>query len=52
MLIIKLFCSGGMSSSILCERMRNEAKKRCLDCFIEAYPCFMMERLLIRNPNN
>ena len=46
MLVIKLFCGGGMSSSILAERMREIAKKRGLDCYIEAYPTFMMERLL------
>ena len=35
---IKLFCSAGMSTSMLVTKMRDAAKKRDLEVEIEAYP--------------
>lgn len=37
MIKIKLFCSAGMSTSMLVNKMREEAKKRNIEVFIEAY---------------
>jgi len=41
---IKLFCSAGMSTSLLVKKMQEAAQKRGLDCFIEAYPEGELER--------
>lgn len=35
---IKLFCSAGMSTSLLVSKMQEAAKKRGLDVIIAAYP--------------
>ena len=35
---IKLFCSAGMSTSMLVTKMQEAAKKRGLECEIAAYP--------------
>jgi len=35
---IKLFCSAGMSTSMMVKKMEVEAKKRGLECEIAAYP--------------
>ena len=35
---IKLFCSAGMSTSLLVNKMREAAKKRGLEAEIDAYP--------------
>jgi PTS system cellobiose-specific IIB component len=34
---IALFCSGGMSTSLLVKKMEEAAKKKQYDCVIEAY---------------
>ena len=38
MLKIKLFCSAGMSTSLLVNKMKEEAAKRGLEADINAYP--------------
>ena len=38
MLKIKLFCSAGMSTSMLVKKMQESAQKRGLDAEIDAYP--------------
>ena len=35
---IKLFCSAGMSTSMLVQRMQKAAEEQGLDIFIQAYP--------------
>lgn len=37
MIKIKLFCSAGMSTSMLVNKMKDEAEKRGIEVFIEAY---------------
>lgn len=46
MITIRLFCSGGCSTSILMKRMEEAANKRGLDVNINALPIFSMERCL------
>jgi PTS system cellobiose-specific IIB component len=38
MIVIKLFCNAGMSTSLLVYKMQESAKERNLDVAIKAYP--------------
>lgn len=38
MIVIKLFCQAGMSTSLLVYKMNQSAKERGIDCQIKAYP--------------
>lgn len=38
MIVIKLFCQAGMSTSLLVHNMIQSAKERGIDCHIKAYP--------------
>lgn len=38
MIVIKLFCQAGMSTSLLVHKMNQTAKERGIDCQIKAYP--------------
>ena len=44
MIIIRLFCAGGFSTSILVTRMQEEAQKRNINVDLKAYPESFMER--------
>ncbi|MBC8589040.1 PTS sugar transporter subunit IIB [Paratissierella segnis] len=43
---IALFCSAGMSTSLLVTKMQEAAKKKGLDVSIEAFPEVKMEKLI------
>lgn len=38
MIVIKLFCQAGMSTSLLVYKMNQSAKERGIECQIKAYP--------------
>lgn len=38
MIVIKLFCNAGMSTSLLVHKMNLSAKERGIECSIKAYP--------------
>ena len=40
-----MFCAGGLSSSLLMTKMREAAKKRDLECTIDAYGSRSFQRL-------
>lgn len=42
---IVMFCAGGLSSSLLMTKMREAAKKRDLECTIDAYGSRSFQRL-------
>jgi PTS system cellobiose-specific IIB component len=44
MVIIKLFCQAGMSTSLLVHKMNLSAKERGIACFIKAYSANSLER--------
>ena len=44
MVIIKLFCQAGMSTSLLVHKMNQSAQARGLSCFIKAYSANTLER--------
>lgn len=44
MIIIKLFCQAGMSTSLLVRKMNDSAKMRSIDCAIKAYPVNTLQR--------
>lgn len=46
MVVIKLFCSAGMSTSLLVQKMKDSAKERNIDCAIKAYPVNTLRREL------
>lgn len=46
MLVIRLFCSQGMSTSLLVSKMRDEAAKQGLEADIAAFPANEMEENL------
>lgn len=46
MVVIKLFCSAGMSTSLLVYKMNESAKNRKIDCAIKAYPVNTLRREL------
>lgn len=43
MINIVLFCAGGMSTSLLANKMREAAKERELEVIVEAYPLSQIE---------
>lgn len=46
MVVIKLFCQVGMSTSLLVYKMNESAKRRGIDCAIKAYPVNTLAREL------
>lgn len=44
MVIIKLFCQAGMSTSLLVHKMNQSALARGISCFIKAYSANTLER--------
>lgn len=38
MIVIKLFCNAGMSTSLLVHKMNQSAKERGIECQVKAYP--------------
>ncbi len=44
MVIIKLFCQAGMSTSLLVHKMNQSAQARGISCFIKAYSANTLER--------
>jgi cellobiose PTS system EIIB component len=44
MIIIKLFCQAGMSTSLLVHKMNQSAQTRNISCFIKAYSANTLER--------
>lgn len=47
MIVIKLFCNAGMSTSLLVNKMIVSAKERNIECSIKAYPVNSMQKELI-----
>ena len=46
MMVIRLFCAAGMSTSLLVSKMQEAAKEKGKDADIEAFPISEMERLI------
>jgi len=44
MVIIKLFCQAGMSTSLLVHKMKQSAQARGISCFIKAYSANMLSK--------
>lgn len=45
-MVIRLFCAGGMSTSVLVRKMQEAAKEKGKDCDIKAYSVSHVEREL------
>ena len=46
MMVIRLFCAAGMSTSLLVSKMQEAAKEKGKDADIAAFPISEMERLI------